>query len=232
MPGVHQHTRDSLRKAVAEAAGAGLGGVMLVRDPDRARRRRLAGAPTRTASSTSPSPTCVAEVGDALVVQADLCLDEFTDHGHCGVLTPAGAVDNDATLVRYAEMAARAGGGGRPRRRAQRHDGRPGRARPGRPRRRGRDDVAVLAYAAKYASAFYGPFRDAVESQLEGDRRTYQMDPANRREAVREVAIDLAEGADIVMVKPAPGLPRHPVRRAPPCPRSRSRPTRCPASTP
>ena len=96
----------------------------------------------------------------------------------------------------------------------------------------GRDDVAVLAYAAKYASAFYGPFRDAVESQLEGDRRTYQMDPANRREAVREVAIDLAEGADIVMVKPALALPRHPVRRGRRCPQFRLRPTRSPASTP
>ena len=203
MPGVHQHTRDSLRKAVAEAAGAGLGGVMLfaiptVRDAVGSQATDPDGILNLAIADT------VAEVGDALVVQADLCLDEFTDHGHCGVLTPGGAVDNDATLVRYAEMALAQAEAGRPRGRAVSGmmDGQVGYVRDALDAA-GRDDVAVLAYAAKYASAFYGPFRDAVESQLEGDRRTYQMDPANRREAVREVAIDLAEGADIVMVKPA-----------------------------
>ncbi|GEK21964.1 porphobilinogen synthase [Cellulomonas xylanilytica] len=202
MPGVLQHTRDSLRKAVAEAAGAGLGGVMLFAVPE---VRDAVGS-----QATDPDgilnlaiADAVAEAGDALVVQADLCLDEFTDHGHCGVLTAGGAVDNDATLVRYAEMAlAQAAAGAHVVGLSGMMDGQVGYVRDALDAA-GRDDVAVLAYAAKYASAFYGPFRDAVESQLEGDRRTYQMDPANRREAVREVAIDLAEGADIVMVKPA-----------------------------
>jgi len=202
MPGVVQHSRDSLRKAVAEAAGAGLGGVMLFAIP---LERDAVGS-----QATSPDgilnvaiADTVGEVGDALVVQADLCLDEFTDHGHCGVLTASGAVDNDATLERYAEMAlAQAAAGAHMVGLSGMMDGQVGHVRDALDAA-GRDDVAVLAYAAKYASAFYGPFRDAVESQLEGDRRTYQMDPANRREAVREVALDIAEGADVVMVKPA-----------------------------
>ena len=135
---------------------------------------------------------------------ADLCLDEFTDHGHCGVLAADGAVDNDATLVRYAEMALAQA---ERRRRPARHlrdDGRPGRCGPARAGRgRVSSTPAILAYAAKYASSFYGPFREAVDSALTGDRRTYQQDPANRREAAREVALDVAEGADLVMVKPA-----------------------------
>ena len=136
-------------------------------------------------------------------MQADLCLDEFTDHGHCGVLTPSGVVDNDATLLRYASMAlAQAEAGAHMVGLSGMMDGQVGYVRDALDAA-GRSDVAILAYAAKYASAFYGPFRDAVESQLDGDRRTYQMDPANRREAVREVAIDIAEGADVVMVKPA-----------------------------
>ncbi|MDM7830023.1 porphobilinogen synthase [Cellulomonas edaphi] len=202
MPGVLQHTRESLRRAVAEAAEAGLGGVMLFAIPE---VRDAVGS-----QATAPEgilnlaiADAVAEAGDALVVQADLCLDEFTDHGHCGVLTPTGAVDNDATLVRYAQMAlAQAEAGAHLVGLSGMMDGQTAVVRDALDEA-GHTDVAVLAYAAKYASAFYGPFREAVESQLEGDRRTYQMDPANRREAAREVAIDIAEGADVVMVKPA-----------------------------
>ena len=204
MPGVVQHSRDTLRKAVAEAAHLGLGGVMLY------------GIPTRkdAAGSGATDPDGIlnvavadvrAEVGDSLVVMADLCLDEFTDHGHCGVLAPDGSVDNDATLARYADMAlALAAAGTHVVGTSGMMDGQVGVARSALDGA-GRTDVAVLAYAAKYASAFYGPFREAVESSLVGDRRTYQQDPANGREALREVALDVAEGADIVMVKPALG---------------------------
>jgi len=146
-----------------------------------------------------------AEVGDELVVMADLCLDEFTDHGHCGVLAPDGSVDNDATLVRYAEMAlALASAGAHLVGTSGMMDGQVAAVRTALDTG-WRADVGILAYAVKYASAFYGPFRDAVESSLVGDRRTYQQDPANGREALREVALDVAEGADIVMVKPALG---------------------------
>jgi porphobilinogen synthase len=145
----------------------------------------------------------VAEVGEALPVMADLCLDEFTDHGHCGVLDAAGRVDNDATLARYAEMAVVLADAGvhvvGP---SGMMDGQVAAVRTALDAA-GHLDVAILAYAAKYASAFYGPFRDAVESTLSGDRKTYQQDPANGREALREVLLDIAEGADIVMVKPA-----------------------------
>ena len=145
----------------------------------------------------------VAEVGDALTVMSDLCLDEFTDHGHCGVLTPDGKVDNDRTLAAYAEMA-----------RAQAHAGvdmvGPSGMMDGQVAvvRAALDaaehtDVSILAYSAKYASAFFGPFREAVDSSLVGDRRTYQQDPANAREGVREALLDVEQGADIVMVKPA-----------------------------
>ncbi|WP_046529558.1 MULTISPECIES: porphobilinogen synthase [Cellulomonas] len=202
MPGVLQHTRDSLRQEAARAVEAGLGGIMLFGVPA---HRDATG--TR---ATDPDgilnvavADVVAEVGDDLVVQADLCLDEFTDHGHCGVLTPSGAVDNDATLERYAAMAvAQAEAGAHLVGLSGMMDGQTGVVRDALDAA-GHTDVAVLAYAAKYASAFYGPFREAVESQLDGDRRSYQMDPANRREAAREVAIDVAEGADVVMVKPA-----------------------------
>ncbi|MGZ4624866.1 MAG: porphobilinogen synthase [Kineosporiaceae bacterium] len=204
MPGVVQHTRETLRKAAAEAAGLGLGGVMLF------------GIPTRkdAVGSGATDPDGVLnvavrdvreEVGDELVVVADLCLDEFTDHGHCGVLADDGSVDNDATLVRYADMAvALADAGAHLVGTSGMMDGQVGAVRAALDGA-GRADVAVLAYAAKYASAFYGPFRDAVESSLVGDRRTYQQDPVNGREALREVALDVAEGADIVMVKPALG---------------------------
>lgn len=202
LPGVVQHTAESLLGAVRAAADAGVGGVMLfgipaTRDPEGAAALDPDGVLNAAVRAVR------GEVGDDIVVMADLCLDEFTSHGHCGVLDSGGRVDNDATVARYAAMGvelARAG--------AQvvapsgMMDGQVGAIR------RALDDaghteVVVLAYAAKYASAFYGPFREAVDSCLQGDRRTYQMDPANRREAAREVALDLAEGADIVMVKPA-----------------------------
>lgn len=202
MPGVLQHTRDSLRRAAAEAAEAGLGGVMLFGVPEH-RDATGTGATDPDGILNLAIADVVAEVGDALVVQADLCLDEFTDHGHCGVLTAAGAVDNDATLVRYAEMAlAQARAGAHLVGLSGMMDGQVAVVRDALDAE-GFLDTAVLAYAAKYASAFYGPFREAVESTLEGDRRTYQMDPANRREAAREVMADIAEGADVVMVKPA-----------------------------
>ncbi|MGW6128714.1 porphobilinogen synthase [Cellulomonas sp. NPDC055163] len=202
MPGVQQHTRDSLRRAAVEAAEAGLGGVMLFGVPEH-RDATGTGATDPDGILNVAIADVVAEVGDALVVQADLCLDEFTDHGHCGVLTASGAVDNDATLVRYAEMAlAQARAGAHLVGLSGMMDGQVAVVRDALDGE-GFLDTAVLAYAAKYASAFYGPFREAVESTLEGDRRTYQMDPANRREAAREVMVDIAEGADVVMVKPA-----------------------------
>jgi porphobilinogen synthase len=202
MPGVVQHTRESLRKAVAEAAGAGLGGVMLFGIPER-RDAVGSGATDPDGILNLAIADAVAEAGDALVVQADLCLDEFTDHGHCGVLDPSGRVDNDATLVRYADMAlAQAEAGANLVGLSGMMDGQTAVVRDALDAA-GHQDTLVLAYAAKYASAFYGPFRDAVESTLEGDRRTYQMDPANRREAAREVLLDVEEGADVVMVKPA-----------------------------
>ncbi len=202
MPGVVQHTRDSLRKAAAEAAAAGVGGVMIFGVP--ARKDAVgSGATDPDGVLNTAVRDVVAEVGDDVLVMADLCLDEFTDHGHCGVLTPDGRVDNDATLERYAEMAvALAQAGVHVVGPSGMMDGQVGAIRTALDAA-GHIDVAVLAYAAKYASAFYGPFREAVESSLVGDRRTYQQDPANGREALREVALDVAEGADIVMVKPA-----------------------------
>jgi porphobilinogen synthase len=202
MPGVVQHTRETLRKAAAEAAAAGLGGIMLF------------GVPTHhdATGSGALDPEGIlnvglrevrAEVGDALPVMADTCLDEFTDHGHCGVLAADGTVDNDATLEVYADMAvAQAEAGAHVVAPSGMMDGQVGRIREALDAA-GYGHVAILAYSAKYASAFYGPFREAVDSQLTGDRRTYQQDPSNAREALRETALDLAEGADMVMVKPA-----------------------------
>src|SRR5690606_38068986 len=197
MPGVVQHTMESLRKAVVEAVEAGVGGLMLFaihghRDAIGSRGTDAHG-PLNAAIRE-----VVAEVGDATVVMADLCLDEFTDHGHCGVLAADGTVDNDATLDRYAQMAlAQAAAGAEVLGLSGMMDGQVAAVREALDGA-GRHDVAILAYAAKYASAFYGPFRDAVESQLEGDRRTYQMNPANRREGLLEAALDEAEGADIL----------------------------------
>lgn len=202
MPGQVQHTRDSLRAAVAEAARAGIGGVMLFGVPaTRDATGSCATDPTGVLATAVRD--VVAEVGDALVVQADLCLDEFTDHGHCGVLAADGTVDNDATLVRYGDMAVvLAEAGAHLLGLSGMMDGQVAAVRAALDDA-GHTDTALLGYAAKYASAFYGPFREAVESTLVGDRRTYQLDPANRRAGLREALLDIDEGADVVMVKPA-----------------------------
>ena len=202
MPGVVQHTLDSLRAAAVGAVTAGVGGLMLFAVP--AERDAVGSAGTAEDGILQQAlRAVVAEVGDATVVMSDLCLDEFTDHGHCGVLDARGRVDNDATLARYAEMAVvQAAAGTHVVGPSGMMDGQVGAVRAALDAA-GYQDVAILAYAAKYASGFYGPFRDAVESTLQGDRRTYQQDPANLTEALREVALDVAEGADMVMVKPA-----------------------------
>ena len=202
MPGVVQHTLDSLRGVVADAVEAGIGGVMIFGVPT---VRDARGTQSNTASGILNRAIRVAVqvARGELVVQSDLCLDEFTDHGHCGVLDAAGNVDNDATLEIYAEMAlAHAEAGSQLLGLSGMMDGQVGAIR-GALDGVGHTDVALLAYSAKYASSFYGPFREAVDSQLTGDRRTYQLDPANSREGAREAELDIAEGADIVMVKPA-----------------------------
>ncbi|MDY0829868.1 porphobilinogen synthase [Microbacterium sp. BG28] len=202
MPGVVQHSLDSLRRAAADAAAAGIGGVMLFGVPT-VRDAVGSGADDPEGILNVATAALVAEVGDEIVVQTDLCLDEFTDHGHCGVLTPQGAVDNDATLERYAAMAvAQASAGSHLLGLSGMMDGQVAHVRAALDAE-GFTDTILLAYAAKYAGAFYGPFREAVDSQLKGDRRTYQLDPGNGREGVREAVVDVAEGADIVMVKPA-----------------------------
>jgi porphobilinogen synthase len=202
MPGIAQHSIDSLRSAAVEAAEAGVGGVMLFGVPA-VRDARGSGADDPQGILNVATEALAAEVGDALVVQTDLCLDEFTDHGHCGVLAADGSVDNDATLERYASMAlAQARAGSQLLGLSGMMDGQVAVIRQALDAE-GFTDTLILAYAAKYASAFYGPFREAVDSQLQGDRRTYQLDPGNRREGVREALVDEDEGADIVMVKPA-----------------------------
>ena len=202
MPGVVQHSRDSLRKEVAQAVAAGLGGVMLFGVPE---RKDAVGSGVEDPSGVLNVALAdvAAEVGDELPVMSDLCLDEFTDHGHCGVLAADGSVDNDATLAVYGRAAvAQAAAGSAVVGPSGMMDGQVGVIRAALDAA-GYPDTLVLAYAAKYASAFYGPFREAVGSSLRGDRRTYQQDGANRREALREVALDVDEGADMVMVKPA-----------------------------
>jgi len=204
MPGVVQHTRDSLRKAAAEAVDLGVGGVMLygvprVEDKDASGSAGIAEDGILNVALRDLS----ADLGDSTVLMADTCLDEFTDHGHCGVLDGAGRVDNDATNDLYVELAvAQANSGAHVVAPSGMMDGQVGAIRDGLDDA-GHTDVAILAYAAKFASAFYGPFREAVSSSLKGDRRTYQQDPRNAREAVHEIELDLDEGADIVMVKPA-----------------------------
>lgn len=204
MPGQYQHTLDSLVKAVEEAANAG---VLCV---------DLFGVPTHKDATGSQAwaedgilnqgvARLRKEFGDDVLVMADTCLDEFTDHGHCGVVTEDGRVDNDPTVELYQKMAvsqARAGA----------HIVSPSGMMDGQIAairdaldENGFEDVAIMAYSAKYASAFYGPFREAVDSSLKGDRKTYQQDPRNFRESIKEVELDIAEGADMVMVKP--GLP-------------------------
>jgi len=202
LPGVLQHSRESLRKAAVAAVRAGVGGIMLFGVP--ADRDELgSGGANPNGILNAAIRDVVSEVGDATVVMSDLCLDEFTSHGHCGVLASDGSVANDATLAAYAEMAvAQAAAGVHVVGPSGMMDGQVGVVRRALDAA-GHQDVSILAYTAKYASAFFGPFRDAVESTLDGDRRTYQQDPANLRESLREVALDVAEGADMVMVKPA-----------------------------
>ncbi|MFF2655235.1 porphobilinogen synthase [Streptomyces sp. NPDC058045] len=204
MPGVHQHTLDTLRKAAAEAVSAGVGGIMLFGVPAEEKKDAAGTAGTDPDGILQQALRAVREeVGDDLIVMSDLCLDEYTDHGHCGVLTADGRVDNDATLERYAEMArVQADAGAHVVGPSGMMDGQVGVIRDALDQT-GHEDVSILAYTAKYSSAFYGPFREAVGSSLTGDRRTYQQDPANTRESMRELALDLAEGADLVMVKPA-----------------------------
>ena len=202
MPGVVQHTRDTARKAVAEAASLGLGGVMLFGVPS-VKDEVGSGALDPTGILNVAIADAVAEAGDALLVMSDLCLDEFTSHGHCGVLDASGRVDNDATLKIYAEMGvAQASAGAHVVGPSGMMDGQVGAVRTALDAA-GFIDTVILAYAVKYASAFFGPFREAVDSSLTGDRKTYQQDNANARDAIREVDLDIAEGADIVMVKPA-----------------------------
>ncbi|WP_134007917.1 porphobilinogen synthase [Kribbella sp. VKM Ac-2566] len=202
MPGVVQHTRDTARKAVAEAASLGLGGVMLFGVP--AEKDEVgSGALDPDGILNVAIRDAVSEAGDSLLVMSDLCLDEFTSHGHCGVLDSSGRVDNDATLKIYAEMGvAQATAGAHVVGPSGMMDGQVGVIRTALDAA-GFIDTVILAYAVKYASAFFGPFREAVDSSLTGDRKTYQQDNANARDAIREVDLDIAEGADIVMVKPA-----------------------------
>jgi porphobilinogen synthase len=204
LPGVVQHTRESLRKEVAELAGLGIPGVILFGVP----------ATKDAEGSGAWDPHGIvqlalldlrAEVGDDVVLIADLCVDEYTDHGHCGVLTADGEVDNDATVANYAKAAvAQADAGAHIVAPSGMMDGQVAAIRAGLDGA-GHADIPILAYAAKYASALYGPFRDAVDVTIVGggDRKGYQQDPANAREALAEVRLDIDEGADMVMVKPA-----------------------------
>ncbi|MGV0110410.1 porphobilinogen synthase [Arthrobacter sp. CP30] len=202
MPGVVQHTTESLKRAASEAVQRGVGGIMLFGIPEHRDATGSAGIDPDGVLNRAIADVR-AEVGDALVVMSDVCLDEFTDHGHCGVLAGDGSVDNDATLALYAQMAVeQANAGAHVLGPSGMMDGQVAVIRQALDEA-GHQDTVVLAYAAKYASAFYGPFREAVDSQLTGDRRTYQMDAANRREALLEVELDVEEGADMVMVKPA-----------------------------
>jgi porphobilinogen synthase len=203
MPGVVQHTRESLRKAATEAVEAGVGGIIVFGVP--AEKDGLgSGADDPEGISQVAISDIRAEVGDDLVIMADLCLCEYTDHGHCGIITDAGDVDNDATLERYASTAvAQAQAGAHMVAPSGMMDGQVGVIRKALDRA-GYKNIPICAYSAKYASAFYGPFREAAEGAPKfGDRATHQQNPANALEAVREVELDLAEGADMVMVKPA-----------------------------
>ena len=204
MPGVVQHTRDSLRRAAAEAVAAGVGGLMLFGVPRDEDKDAVGSAGLNPDGILNMAlRDLAADLGDATVLMADTCLDEFTDHGHCGVLDAHGRVDNDATNSQYVRLAvAQAHSGAHVVGPSGMMDGQVAAIRDGLDEA-GHEDVAILAYAAKFASAFYGPFREAVGSSLSGDRRTYQQDPGNAREAVHEITLDIDEGADIVMVKPA-----------------------------
>lgn len=204
MPGVVNHTLESLRQAAREAVDAGVGGLMLFGVPAAADKDATGSVGVRPDGILNRALRVLREdLGDQVVLMADTCLDEFTDHGHCGVLDDRGCVDNDATLEHYRRLAvAQAEAGAHVVSPSGMMDGQVAAIRDALDEA-GFADVSILAYTAKYASAFYGPFREAVGSSLEGDRRTYQQDPANRTEAVRELLADLDEGADMVMVKPA-----------------------------
>jgi porphobilinogen synthase len=203
MPGVVQHTRDSLRKAAREAVEAGVGGLILFGIPA-VKDARGSAADDPAGIIQLALRDLAAEVGEHTVLMADLCMDEYTDHGHCGMLTAAGEVDNDATLERYAAIAAaQAAAGAHVVAPSGMMDGQVAAIRAALDSG-GFPDVAICAYSAKYASAFYGPFRDAAECAPQfGDRASYQQDPGSTAEALREVLLDVDEGADIVMVKPA-----------------------------
>jgi porphobilinogen synthase len=203
MPGVVQHTRDSLRKAAAGAAAAGVGGLIVFGVPA-AKDGRGSAADDPAGISQLAVADLRAEIGDACVIMADLCLCEYTDHGHCGILTGRGEVDNDATLDRYRAIAvAQAEAGADLIAPSGMMDGQVAAIRAALDAA-GHREAGICAYAAKYASGFYGPFREAAEGAPKfGDRAAYQQDPANAVEALREVALDVAEGADLVMVKPA-----------------------------
>ncbi|UVY85180.1 porphobilinogen synthase [Brachybacterium sp. NBEC-018] len=204
MPGVAQHSLDALARTATEAVERGVGGIMLFGVPT-AKDAIGSGATDPDGVLNQGLARLRAELGDDTVVMADLCLDEFTDHGHCGVLDADGRVDNDATLERYRDMAvAQAEAGAHLVGPSGMMDGQIAAIRDALDVT-GHEDTVVYAYTAKYASAFFGPFREAVDSSLVGDRRTYQQDPANGREALRELELDVAEGADLVMVKP--GMP-------------------------
>jgi porphobilinogen synthase len=203
MPGVVQHTRESLRKAASEAVAAGVGGLILFGVPA-VKDARGSAADDPEGIVQVALRDLAAEVGHDTVLMADLCLDEYTDHGHCGLLTSAGEVDNDATLERYASIAvAQAVAGAHVVAPSGMMDGQVGAIRTALDSA-GYPDVAICAYSAKYASAFYGPFREAAECAPQfGDRAAYQQDPAAARDGLREAQLDVDEGADIVMIKPA-----------------------------
>src|SRR5262245_33571106 len=203
MPGVVQHTQESLRKEVRGLADLGIPAVILFGVPAR-KDARGSQADARDGVVQVALQHLRDEVGESLVLMVDNCLDEYTDHGHCGILTGTGEVDNDATLDRYASIAiAQADAGADVIAPSGMMDGQVGAIRRALDET-GHATAAILAYAAKYASALYGPFRDAAECSPQfGDRRGYQMDAANAREALTEVAFDVDEGADMVMVKPA-----------------------------
>jgi porphobilinogen synthase len=204
LPGVVQHTRASLRREVRRLAGLGVPGVILFGVPRR-KDAEGSGAWDRDGIVQVALRDLRDEVGDELVLMADLCLDEYTDHGHCGVLTDDGEVDNDVTIDLYAQAGvAQAEAGADVVAPSGMMDGQVAAIRDALDEE-GHPSTAILAYAAKYASALYGPFRDAVDVTIVegGDRRGYQQDPHNAREALEEVRLDLMEGADMVMVKPA-----------------------------
>jgi porphobilinogen synthase len=203
MPGVVQHTSESLRKAAAEAVEAGVGGIIVFGVPA-AKDDRGSAADDPHGISQVAIADIRKETGDDLVIMADLCLCEYTDHGHCGIVDAEGYVDNDATLERYASAAvAQAQAGAHLIAPSGMMDGQVGAIRTALDQA-GFATIPVCAYSVKYASAFYGPFREAAEGAPKfGDRATHQQDPPNALEALREVELDLAEGADMVMIKPA-----------------------------